>query len=88
MSKERWKIELIDVGRGKVCRTYKSHYDTLVEVEARALTCCKKYLASKGVFIEHHGDLVYDIYAGSRLVGHVKITSIPEKPKCQAHQKH
>lgn len=87
MSKERWLIELIKVGRGKVCRQYESRCNTLVEVEAWALTHCKKYLASKIVYIEHHGDLIYGVYAGDRLVGHVKITSIPEKSKCQTHQK-
>lgn len=83
MSKEKCEIELINVGRVDACRIYESHCDTLVEVEAWALTHCKKYLASKYVYLEHHRDFIYGVYAGDRLVGHVKITSTPEKTKCQ-----
>lgn len=87
MSKERWQIMLLGVGRQGRFHVYESRCDTLVEVEAWALTHCKKYLAGKNAYLEHHGDLVYGVYAGDRLAGHVKIISIPEKSQCQGHQK-
>jgi len=87
MSKERWEIELISVGRRDVWCIYESRCDTLAEVEEWAKTHCKKYIAGKAVYLEHHRDLIYGVYTMDGFEGVIKITSIPEKTKCQAHQK-
>jgi hypothetical protein len=74
----KWRIDLENVGRGKVTRSVEVTADTLPDVEHRAVKECSKHLMSRGVEVEKLGDgidLNYTVLAGFRPVGKVKITT-------------
>ena len=72
----KWRIELENVGRGKVTRTLIVNANTLLDVEHRAVRECGKHLMSRDIGIEDNADLTYTVIAGLRSVGKVKIVSI------------
>jgi len=71
----KWKIELKNIGRGKINHSLEVNADTLPEAENRAIRECQKYLMSDDVGLLDNSDLTYTVTAGYNSVGTVSITS-------------
>ncbi len=72
----RFKIELDNVGRGKVTYSFEIETESLLDAEDAAATECRKYLASRFIDTCHDYGPFYTVYAGDRPVGKVSITKL------------
>ena len=71
----KWKIELQDVGRGKISRSVNVEAATLPDVEDRAIRECGKHLMSRDIGLVDKTDLTYTVLAGVHSVGKVRIST-------------
>lgn len=72
----KWLIQIVNVGRNKVSRSYTVTYDTLPEVEKRAHEECRKFIVSKSTTLLSFEDLTYSLTAGGPTVGRIRIQSL------------
>jgi hypothetical protein len=68
-----YTIELTNIGRGKVCKTFNSKTADLTVAENLAYKEATKYLMSRYTWLEHDTEDLYSLYAGGRRVGDIKI---------------
>lgn len=71
-----WKLELRNIGRGKVSKDIEINADTLPIAEKKALRECGRYLMSRDIGLAYHDETTYLITAGYREVGQVRIVKI------------
>ena len=69
-----WYVELVNVGREKVCKKIKLRAPSLDAVEQFAIKECGKYLRSRDIDLTDNLDLTYSVTAGFHTVGQVQIT--------------
>ena len=72
----KWRIELLNIGRGKITRSIEVDAETLPDVEDRAIRECGKHLMSRDVALVDKTDLTYTVLAGFHSVGKVQVVSI------------
>ena len=72
----KWKINLLNIGRGKVTRSVDINAETLPDAEQRAIQECGKHLMSRDIGLIDKTDLTYTVLAGMRSVGKVEIVTI------------
>ncbi len=72
----KWRIDLQNVGRGKMTRSVEIEAETLPDAEDMAICECGQYLMSRDIGLVDKTDLTYTVLAGMRPVGKVNIVSI------------
>lgn len=72
----KFKIELLSVGRNKVCKDFVQSFKTLTDACEFALRECEKNLMSRDVSLipDTDDEALWSVYAGFHSVGKVRIT--------------
>lgn len=70
---EKYRIQLINIGRAKVNEIFMVEAVDLPDAEWFAYKECKNHLISNNIELKQKKDK-YNVYAGFRKVGEVKIT--------------
>lgn len=78
----RFKINLINIGRQKINQEYKQEADDLDEIANLTYVKVKRFLMSSDVCLEpnENDEELWELYAGFRKVGEVRIKEMIEKP--------
>ncbi len=74
----KFKVKLIDIGREKINQEYEQKADSEQELTQLVFEKVKRFLISSDVTLEPDKDdeTVWNLYAGFRLVGEVKVEEI------------
>ena len=76
----KFKIQLINVGRDDICQEYEQEAENLNEMANLVYHKCNHFLLSLNTCLEPDSDdeETWNLFAGFRLVGKVKIKEIKE----------
>lgn len=77
----KFKVELINIGREQICQVYEQEANSEQELARLVFEKVKGFLISSDVSLEPDRDdeTVWNLYAGYRLVGEVKIKEEAKK---------
>lgn len=78
-----FEVELINIGRDDVCQKYNQEARDINEIAQLTYWKIKRFLLSQNVTLEpdNNDEELWNVYAGFRNVGKVRIKQIGEKIK-------